>query len=108
GAKIVAQAVLESPKLTDTEAEMFAGMKNVQEVVLRGLAAKRKFAKNYRVLRNLAFNPKCPMDLSLTLLNHLLLGDLKALSMNKEVGETVRKMGLRLFLQKSDTRKGGS
>jgi hypothetical protein len=108
GAKIVAQAVLESPKLTDTEAEMFAAMKNVQEVVLRGLAAKRKFAKNYRVLRNLAFNPKCPMDLSLTLLNHLLLGDLKALSTNKEIGETVRKMGLRLFLQKSDTRKGGS
>ena len=105
GAKIVAQAVLESPKLTDTEAELFAGLKNVQEVVLRSLATKRKFAKNYRIVRNLVFNPKCPIDVALNLLNHLLLGDLKALSINKEVPETVRKMGLRLFLQKSDTRK---
>ena len=42
GAKVVALAVLESPKVTDTEAEMFASMKNVQESVLRGIAAKRK------------------------------------------------------------------
>ncbi|MGE5205079.1 MAG: hypothetical protein ACM3PW_05660 [Chlamydiota bacterium] len=105
GARVVPQAVLESPKLTDTEAEMFAGMKNVQEVVFRGLSSKRKFAKNYRIQRNLAFNPKVPIDLALSLINNLLLSDLKALSVNKEVPETVRKSALRLFVQKSDTRK---
>jgi hypothetical protein len=105
GARVVPQAVLESPKLTDTEAEMFAGMKNVQEVVFRGLSSKRKFAKNYRVQRNLAFNPKVPIDLALGLLNNLLLSDLKGLSINKEVPDTVRKAALRLFVQKSDTRK---
>ena len=105
GARVVPQAVLESPKLTDTEAEMFAGMKNVQEVVFRGLSSKRKFAKNYRVQRNLAFNPKVPIDLALGLINNLLLSDLKGLSINKEVPDTVRKAALRLFVQKSDTRK---
>jgi hypothetical protein len=105
GARVVPQAVLESPKLTDTEAEMFASMKNVQEVVFRGLSSKRKFAKNYRIQRNLAFNPKVPIDLALNLVNNLLLSDLKALSVNKEVPETVRKSALRLFVQKSDTRK---
>jgi hypothetical protein len=105
GARVVPQAVLESPKLTDTEAEMFAGMKNVQEVVFRGLSSKRKFAKNYRVQRNLAFNPKVPIDLALGLVNNLLLSDLKGLSINKEVPDTVRKAALRLFVQKSDTRK---
>lgn len=104
GARVVPQAVLESPKLTDTEAEMFAGMKNVQEVVFRGLAGKRKFAKNYRVQRNLAFNPKVPIDLAINLVNNLLLSDLKHLSVNKEVPDTVRKAALRLFVQKSDTR----
>ncbi|MGE5725199.1 MAG: hypothetical protein ACM34G_08495, partial [Acidobacteriota bacterium] len=39
GARVVPQAVLESPKLTDTEAEMFASMKNVQEIVFRGLSS---------------------------------------------------------------------
>ena len=105
GARVVPQAVLESPKLTDTEAEMFASMKNVQEVVFRGLSTKRKFAKNYRVQRNLAFNPKVPIDLTLNLVNNLLLSDLKALSVNKEVPETVRKAAVRLFVQKSDSRK---
>jgi hypothetical protein len=105
GARVVPQAVLESPKLTDTEAEMFAGMKNVQEVVFRGLSSKRKFAKNYRVQRNLAFNPKVPIDLALGLINNLLLSDLKGLSINKEVPDTVRKAALRLFVQKSDSRK---
>ncbi len=106
GAKVVAQAVLESPKLTDTEAEMFASMKNVQEVVLRGLASKRKFARNYRIQRNLAFNPKCPIDVALHLCGNLILGDLKSLSMNKEVPETVKKQAMRLFMQKSETRRG--
>jgi len=104
GARVVPQAVLESPKLTDTEAEMFAGMKNVQEVVFRSLSSKRKFAKNYRVQRNLAFNPKVPIDLAINMVNNLLLSDLKHLSINKEVAETVRKAALRLFVQKSDTR----
>jgi hypothetical protein len=84
---------------------MFAGMKNVQEVVFRGLSSKRKFVKNYRVQRNLAFNPKVPIDLALGLVNNLLLSDLKSLSINKEVPDTVRKAALRLFVQKSDTRK---
>jgi hypothetical protein len=105
GARVVPQAVLESPKLTDTEAEMFASMKNVQEIVFRGLSSKRKFAKNYRVQRNLAFNPKVPIDLALGLINNLLLSDLKGLSINKEVPDTVRKAALRLFVQKSDSRK---
>jgi hypothetical protein len=105
GARVVPQAVLESPKLTDTEAEMFASMKNVQEVVFRGLSSKRKFVKNYRIQRNLAFNPKVPIDLALGLVNNLLLSDLKSLSINKEVPDTVRKAALRLFVQKSDTRK---
>ena len=104
GARVVPQAVLESPKLTDTEAEMFASMKNVQEVVFRGLSSKRKFAKNYRVQRNLAFNPKVPIDLAINMVNNLLLSDLKHLSLNKEVPDTVRKAALRLFAQKSDTR----
>jgi hypothetical protein len=105
GAKVVAQAVLESPKLSESEAELFSSMKNVQEVVLRGLAGKRKFARNYRIQRNLAFNPKCPIDVALHLCSNLILGDLKALSTNKEVPETVKKQALRLFVQKSDSRK---
>ncbi len=101
GSKVVSHAVLESPKLSDAEAETYAGMKNVQESVLRAIASKRKFMKSYAVIRALANNPRCPLDLSLTLLNHLMVHDLKNLGMNKNISETLRKMASKLHRQKS-------
>jgi hypothetical protein len=46
-------------------------------------------------------NPRCPLDIGLTLMNHLLVNDLKALSMNKNVPDTLRKLGLKKFKEKS-------
>lgn len=105
GSKVVSLAVLESPKLTDTEAETFATMKNVQEAVLRGIAGKRKFMKNYAVIRALVNNPRLPLDVALPLLPHLLALDLRHLSMNKNVGETLRKLAMKLFKEKTQSRK---
>jgi hypothetical protein len=105
GTKIVALAVLESPKLTDGEVEKFANQKNVLEAVLRSITLKRRFMKQYAVVRNLCNNPRTPIDVSLGLIKHLLVTDLKNLAGNKEVSDTVRKMALRMFRQKSETVK---
>ena len=102
GAKVVATAVLESPKLTDQEVETYAAMKNVQEAVLRTLASRRKFMKNYSVIRNLANNPRCPLDVQLTLVKNLLPNDLRTLSMNKNVGDTVRRVAMKLHKERTD------
>ncbi len=106
GSKVVSSAVLHSPKLSDVEVETFAAMKNVQESVLRDIARNRKFMKSSVVVKNLANNPRCPLDLSLTLMNHLNLADLKGLSGNKNVPETLRKLALKQFKLKS-TPPGG-
>jgi len=103
GTKIVALAVLESPKISDGEVESFASQKNVLEAVLRGIPMKRRFVKNYVVIRNLTFNPRTPLDVSLALIKHLLIKDLRNLSGNKEVSETVRKLALKMFKQKMET-----
>src|SRR5438067_1110036 len=103
GTKIVALAVLESPKISDGEVERFASQKNVLEAVLRGIPMKRRFAKNYAVVRNLTFNPRTPLDVSLSLIKHLLITDLRHLSGNKEVSETVRKLALKMFKQKLES-----
>jgi hypothetical protein len=100
GTKIVALAVLESPKITDSEVEKFANQKNVLEAVLRAITMKRRFMKQYAVVRNLTFNPRIPIDVALGLVKHLLTADLKNLAGNKEVSETVRKMATRMFRQK--------
>jgi hypothetical protein len=102
GTKIVALAVLDSPKITDGEVESFASQKNVLEAVLRGIPMKRRFAKLYPVVRNLIFNPRTPIDLSLGLMKNLLVNDLKNLSGNKEVSDTIRKLALKMFKQKME------
>lgn len=101
GSKIVALAVLESPKLGDNEAELFASMKNVQEEILRAISRKRKFMKNYNVARTLVNNPRCPLDVALSLVSHLYALDLKGLSTNKNVSDTVRKLAMKMFKEKS-------
>src|SRR5216684_5037056 len=98
--KLVAIAVLESPKVSDGEVEKFALQKNVLEAVLRAIPLKRRFAKNYNIMRNLVYNPRTPLDLSLGLVKNLLIHDLKNLSGNKEVSDTIRKVALRMYKQK--------
>jgi len=100
GTKVVALAVLEAPKITDGEVEKFASQKNVLEAVLRQIPLKRRFMKNYIVVRNLVANPRTPLDLGLNLMKNLLLADLKNLSTNKEVSETIRKLALKTYKQK--------
>jgi hypothetical protein len=102
GTKVVALAVLDAPKLSDGEVEQFAGQKNVLEAVLRGIPLKRRFMKDYIVVRNLVSNPRTPLDLGLSLMKNLLIQDLKNLSMNKEVSDTIRKLALKMFKQKSE------
>jgi hypothetical protein len=101
GSKVVSGAVLQSPKVSDAEIETFASMKNVQESVLRDIARSHKFMKSYSVVRALANNPRTPIDVGLPLQNHLLVNDLKALSMNKNIPDTLRKMALKKFKEKS-------
>ena len=106
GTKIVALAVLESPKVSDGEVEKFAGQKNVLEAVLRGIPMKRRFAKNYSIVRALVCNPRTPLDLALGLMKNILVGDLKNLSNNKEVSDTVRKLATKMFKQKMESNSG--
>jgi len=100
GTKVVALAVLEAPKLSDGEVEKFASQKNVLEAVLRQIPLKRRFMKNYIVVRNLCANPRTPLDLGLGLMKNLMIADLKNISANKEVSETIRKLALKMYKQK--------
>ncbi len=100
GTKIVALAVLDSPKISDSEVEKFATQKNVLEAVLRAIPLKRRYMKQYNIVRNLVFNPRTPIDVSLGLMKNILVADLKNLSGNKDVSDTVRKLALRMFKQK--------
>jgi hypothetical protein len=104
GARIVQNAVLASPKLSEPEVETFAAARNVHENVLREIARNRRFMKNYGVQRNLVQNPKCPLDISLALVKNLLVYDLKTLRYSKSVPEIIRKVAANLYREKMSPR----
>lgn len=103
--KLVARAVLQSPKLSDAEIEAFATMKNVSEEVLRMIALNRAFIKSYTVARALLNNPRTPLDVSLGLIVRMNERDMKTLSLNKNVPETLRAMAFKIYKQKQESQK---
>ncbi len=102
--KVVQRAVLQSPQLSEQEVESFANMASLTDETLRLIAGNRKFRKNYAILRGLMFNPKTPLEVTLHLLPHLKPLDLKFLSGNKNVADTLRTAAARLQRQRSAAR----
>lgn len=88
--KIVAAAVLSSPKLNDAEVEAIAKMANVSEDVLRTIALSRAWTKNYAIVHALVRNPKTPVAMSMNFLPRLVDKDLRSLSTNRNVPEVLR------------------
>jgi hypothetical protein len=97
--KLVAAAVLSSPKLTEVEVEAFAKMANVTEDVLRIIAMNRTWMKSYGIILGLSRNPKTPPAISMHLLPRLNERDIKMITMDRNVPESVR-LAARKFIVK--------
>ena len=104
--KVVQRAVLQSSRITDREVEAYSAMANLSEEVLRLIATNRNFRKNYTVVRNLLNNPKAPLEISLHLLPNLTAQDLKLLTLNRNIPDTLRTMAIRLRRKRSEMRQG--
>ena len=88
--KMLAAAVLSSPKVSDSEVETFARMTNVSEEVLRTIGGNRAWTKNYGVVMGLTKNPKTPLAISLNFMARLNDRDLSTLSVDRNVPEPLR------------------
>ena len=103
--KVVQRAVLQSPRLTDQEVEAFASMSSLTDEILRLIASNRNFRKNYTVVRNLINNPKSPLDVTLHMLPMLNAIDLKRLTSNKNIPETLRTTANKLQRTRAELKK---
>lgn len=103
--KVVQRAVLQSPRLTDQEVEAFASMSSLTDEILRLIANNRNFRKNYVVVRNLLNNAKTPLDVSLHMLPMVNAMDLKKLTTNKNIPETLRSTALKLQRTRAELKK---
>jgi len=104
-ARIVSQAVLKNPRLSETEIVRFAGLRSVHEDILRTIASNREWTKGYSVALALVRNPKTPAGLSVQFLARLGTRDLKICAGDKNVPEMVRRQARNLYLVRTQPPK---
>jgi len=102
--KMIAAAVLSSPKLSQSEIEGIAKMANVSEDVLRTIATNRAWTKNYSVVVGLTKNPKTPVAMSMNLMQRLTDRDLNQLAVDRNVPEPLR-VAARKKIQESTSKR---
>jgi len=94
--KIVATGVIHNPRLTDHEVENISAMRTVAEEVLRLIGMNNSWARSYTIIHNLARNPRTPMATAVHILPRIRTKDLKAIALNRNVSEAVRRQAYRL------------
>ncbi|MDH3529467.1 MAG: hypothetical protein OEQ28_07865 [Acidobacteriota bacterium] len=94
--RVISQAVIHNPKITEPEVEKISTMKTVPDDVLRQIAINRKWARNYNIMHKLAQNPRTPIGNTITIMTRLQLRDLIAMSKSRNIPDAVRKHALRL------------
>lgn len=98
--KIVAAAVVRSPKITEQEVLGFAKSRNVSDEVLRLISSNRDWTKSYQMKLALAGNPKCPQPVAMRLVNYLQEKDLLGFMKSKDVPSVISSHARRLLTKK--------
>jgi hypothetical protein len=103
--RIVATAVLGSPRLTDAEVDIISGMRNVNDEILRAVGTHKEWVKRYAVVLNLVKNPRAPLGISLGLVPRLNPRDMRNLAFDRNVPEVIRQQALRFVRQNAGDKK---
>lgn len=94
--RIVNVGVITNPRITEREVEAITAMRTVADEVLRLISHNRSWTRSYKVIHNLARNPRTPLPTAISILARLQAKDLKQLSLNRNVPEGVRRQATRI------------
>ncbi len=100
--RMVAVAVVKSPKIQESEIEAISKSRSVSEDVLRYIAANNDWTKSYVIKHNLCSNSKTPIPIAMKFLNHLREMDLRKLARNKNISSVVATQARRI----AETKQG--
>jgi len=93
--RLVAVAAVRSGGFSMAEAEKVAGNRSIAEEVLRIIGSTPEFTQSYVVKKQLAENPKCPVQIAMKLIIHLRENDLRAIARSKNVTGPVKEAAMR-------------
>lgn len=105
--KLVAVAVMRSPRITDGEVLLQANNKTAQDEVLRIICADREWTKMYPVKLALVKNPKVPQAIAMRFLATLRETDVKNLARDRNVPNVVQMLARKMIAKKDEPKKDG-
>jgi len=95
--RIVLSAVINSPKMTEDDALMYASNRSLSDEVIKLITLKKEFLQNYKIKLALVTNPKTPPTISLKLLNHVMEKDLRRIAKDKNVNPLISRQAMRVL-----------
>ncbi|MEW6714817.1 MAG: hypothetical protein AB1306_06980 [Nitrospirota bacterium] len=93
----VMNAVLNNPKITDTEIELLAKQKTTSIDIIREIAKKKEWIKNYQIVFALVSNSKTPVGIALKHIKILRIKDLAKIGIDKNVPDAIRSTAKKLI-----------
>jgi len=99
--KQISLSVLSNPKITEDEISFIVKSKSTPEHIMREIAKNNTWSNNYLIVRDMVFNPKTPIDISMNFLGKLSVSDVEKLSKSKEVPSALKNQALRIFMAKT-------
>jgi hypothetical protein len=105
--KLVATAVIRSPRITDGEVLTVANNRAINEEVLRIIYSSREWTKVYPIKLALVKNPKVPMTIAMKFLATLQEHDMKDLARNKNVPSGIQQLAKKAMEKKNQKSGGG-
>ena len=100
--RVVRRYVLMNPRITDGEVAAITNSKLADEEVLRIVADKKEWMKNYQVRLALVRNPKTPLVMAINVLPTLMVRDLGRMAKSRDVPEGVVHHARRIYLERRD------
>ncbi len=104
--KVVLLALVNSPRITEGEAENMAGNRSMPSDVIRLIARNPEWQRSYKLRQNLIYNPKTDFRTALKFVQQLNPRDLRDLAKSKNVPQNVLSHARKLY-QARNTRKRG-
>ena len=87
--KLVQLAVVNSPKITESEILAIATNRQVNDEVLKEIAMNREWLRNYQIRFALVNNPKTPLSIAMSQVSYLNQRDLGLLAKSKGVPRAI-------------------
>ncbi|MEW6757688.1 MAG: hypothetical protein AB1347_05665 [Acidobacteriota bacterium] len=95
--KVVQEAVLDSPKLTEVEIETIVRMRILSEDLFRKIERNMDWMKRYSIMKAFMTNPKVPAGLTLKYVSRLADQDLRLLTKDRNVTEVLRREAKKMY-----------